>query len=293
MFSWRDIYAHFDPVAFNLFGISVHWYGIAYAIALILTLYIGKFFISKSPKFFTIDAKTFENYFITIEIGVILGARLGYVLIYDPNSTFYLLHPWQIFNPFDSNGSFIGISGMSYHGGVIGLLIASFLFCKFKKISQLMALDLVAISVPLAYVFGRIGNFLNQELFGRQIGSRSPLEFLGILVNNKLVYPSQLIEAFLEGICIFIIIFFVWKKIAFKSQNKYGILIALYGILYAFMRFVAEFFREPDPQLGFYGVFSMGQILSLLMALGGVIFLIAVAKRTKNKAKAKATFVKK
>lgn len=259
---WNEIYSVFDPIALNIFGISIHWYGIAYVLSLLLALYIAKYFIKKYPKRFDISNKNLDIYFLWVEIGVILGARIGYIIIYDPNSLYYLTRPWQIFNPFDAYGNFVGIRGMSYHGALIGFLIASVLFSYKKRQSFLLYMDLVAISVPLSYVFGRIGNFLNQELYGRIVPADDIWgQKIGILVGGLLRYPSQLIEALLEGVVVFIFVF-IAKKI-FKTQ---GMLIVAYGFSYGCMRFIAEFWREADAQMGYYSLgLSMGQILSLLM----------------------------
>ncbi|PAF46537.1 prolipoprotein diacylglyceryl transferase [Helicobacter sp. 12S02634-8] len=259
---WNEIYTHFNPIAFHLFGLPIHWYGIAYVLSLLTALYMAKYFIKSDPKRFPITTKNLDSYFIWVEIGVILGARIGYIVIYEPNSWYYLSHPWQIFNPFDAQGAFIGIRGMSYHGALVGFLIASIIFAYKKHQNFLLYMDLVALSVPLGYVFGRVGNFLNQELYGRVIPSDDAWgQKIGIVVDGALRYPSQLIEAFLEGVVVFVV---VWgaKKI-FRAQ---GALIVVYGIAYGLMRFLAEFWREPDPQMGYY-VFSlsMGQILSLVM----------------------------
>lgn len=276
--SWNNIYNIFNPVAFNLFGLQVHWYGIAYVLSLLISLYIAKRFIKNNPERFPISAKNLESFFIWVEIGVILGARIGYIAIYEPNSMHYFLHPWEIFNPFDTEGNFVGIRGMSYHGALIGFLLASILFAYRKKQNFLLYMDLVAVSVPLGYVFGRIGNFLNQELYGRVVPASSIWgQKIGILVDGELRYPSQLIEAFLEGLVVFIIVL-VAKKL-FKTQ---GLLIVVYGISYGIMRFIAEFWREPDVQMGYYfGHLSMGQILSLVMIVFSLGLLIYI-KSKKN-----------
>ncbi|PAF47898.1 prolipoprotein diacylglyceryl transferase [Helicobacter sp. 12S02232-10] len=274
---WNEIYSLFNPVAFEIFGIAIHWYGIAYVLSLLVALYMAKRAIKKDPKRFPISSKNLESYFIWVEIGVILGARIGYIAIYDPNSLYYFTHPWQIFNPFDSRGDFVGIRGMSYHGALIGFLIASIAFSYKKRQNFLLYMDLVAISVPLGYVFGRIGNFLNQELYGRVVPKNDLWgQKIGILVDGTLRYPSQLIEAFLEGIIVFIC---VW--IAKKTLKTQGLLIVVYGISYATMRFIAEFWREPDPQMGHYLLgLSMGQILSVIMiAISlGLLFYIKSQK---------------
>ncbi|MGB2551903.1 prolipoprotein diacylglyceryl transferase [Campylobacter sp. MOP51] len=256
---WNEIYNNFDPVAFKIFGISVHWYGLMYVLALLVALGVAKFIV-KFDKV-NISNSLLDNYFFWVEIGVILGARVGYILIYDPNTLYYTTQPWQIFNPF-YNGEFVGIRGMSYHGAVVGFLLATWAFCKKYKQNTWALLDLVALSIPLGYFFGRIGNFLNQELFGRVTDVP-----WGIYVAGMLRHPSQIYEAVLEGVVIFLILF-TYRK--FKKFD--GELIALYAILYTIARFVCEFYREPDFGLGFVFLgLSMGQILSLAMLLAGVL----------------------
>lgn len=270
---WNEIYTHFDPVAFSVFGFKIHWYGIMYVLALLVALFMAKYFAKKDK--FPFSSDMLDNYFIWVEVGVILGARLGYILIYSNAQIYYLTHPWEIFNPF-YNGEFVGISGMSYHGAVVGFVIATIWFCKKYHTNHWLLLDLVALSVPLGYLFGRIGNFLNQELFGEPTSV-----FWGILVDGVLRHPSQLYEAFLEGVVIFIILFFYRKHKKFDGE-----LIALYVILYAVMRFISEIFRQPDTHMGVYTALnlSMGQILSILMLLCGVaIYLIYYKKIIFNK----------
>lgn len=251
---WNHIYDHFNPVAFSLFGLPVHWYGMMYVLALLAALYGAKWYV----KYDKIDVSeaNLDAYFIWVEIGVILGARLGYILFYDPDTFYYLTHPWQIFNPF-KNGEFVGIRGMSYHGAVIGFLIASYLFSRRRKQPFGRLMDIVAIAVPMGYIFGRIGNFLNQELVGRATESA-----WGIYVHGTLRHPSQLYEAVLEGVGVFLIVWFYRKIRHFEGE-----LLLVYGFAYGLMRFTAEFWRAPDPQLGFIccGWMTMGQLLSLVM----------------------------
>lgn len=270
IFTWQHIYSNESIIAFNLFGLKIHWYGIMYVLALVVALYMAKYFVKKDK--YPINKTQLDSYFFWVEVGVILGARLGYVFIYSQNSLFYLSHPWQIFNPFE-DGHFVGIRGMSYHGAIIGFLLASWLYCKKTKQSLLMYLDLSALSIPLGYFFGRIGNFLNQELYGR-ITSKP----WGILVGGNLVHPSQLYEAVLEGLLVFVILYILRKYQSFRGQ-----MIAYYAIFYSLARFVCEFYRAPDVQLGFIFLhLSMGQILSLFMAFLGLILLIYL-KLCKNK----------
>lgn len=276
---WNEIYSKFSSVAFYILDFGVHWYALAYIGSLLMALFLAHFFSKRMRRFKHLNSKIIDSYFIWVELGIIIGARFGYLFIYTDEQVYYLTNPWQAFNPF-VDGVFTGIAGMSYHGAVFGFLIASFLFSYFKKINILSLLDLVAISLPLAYTLGRIGNFLNKELYGRVIENES-LKFIGIYVEGGLRYPSQLIEAFLEGIILFFIILFV----AFKKESR-GYLIVAYSIGYGITRFIAEFSRQPDIQMGYYFFdLTMGQILSIVMILVGVLlyFYIIKLEKTMNK----------
>ena len=268
---WQHIYEHFNPVAFEIFGFPVHWYGIMYVLALLTALFFAEWLVRHDKLPFS--KRDLDIYFIWAEIGVILGARLGYILFYDPHTFYYLTHPWQIFNPF-LNGHFVGIRGFSYHGAIVGFLFATYLYAKKYKKDLWLLLDLVAVSVPIGYTFGRIGNFLNQELVGRV--TEVPW---GIYVGDTLRHPSQLYEAFFEGIVLFVILFWYRKKKRFNGE-----LIALYGFLYGLFRFILEFFREPDMQLGFVccGWMSMGQVLSLVMMAAAIVLYWYLRRRGEN-----------
>jgi len=258
---WQHIYSHFNPVAFDLGIFKVHWYGIMYVLALVTGYYAAVKFAEKEG----IERKIIDEYFIWVEIGIILGARIGYFIFYVPDNSYYLTHPWQMFNPF-IDGKFVGIRGMSYHGAVIGFTIATLLYWKIKKINMWKVLDVVALAVPLGYVFGRLGNFLNQELYGRITDV-----LWGIYVNGVLRHPSQLYEAFFEGVVIFIILYIYYKK----WRKNDGELIALYVILYGMFRSLCELWREPDAQLGFIFMhFTMGEILSFFMIIFGMFLYI-------------------
>ena len=274
MESWNNIYTIFDPVAFSIGSLSVHWYGIMYATAFISAVMIAKWLVKKDK--LNISQDSLDSYIWWVEIGVILGARIGYILFYDLNTSYYLTHPWQIFNPFDSEGSFVGISGMSYHGALAGFIIASILWCKKYKTNFWFMVDIAALAVPLGYIFGRIGNFLNKELVGR-ITDFS----WGIYVDGILRHPSALYEAFLEGFVIFVILFIARTKKQFDGQ-----LGLLYVILYSIMRIIAEIFREPDIQLGFLlgtSWLTMGMIISFMFAVLSTIVYALVYKTNKTK----------
>jgi phosphatidylglycerol:prolipoprotein diacylglycerol transferase len=202
-------------------------------------------------------------------LGVIIGGRFGYALFY--NFDYYVQHPLEIILPFDfSHGvKFVGISGMSYHGGLIGVVIAFILFCRKRKFNFWHFGDLFGPAIPLGYTFGRIGNFINGELWGRVTtvpwGMYFPLDS-----TNSLRHPSQLYEALFEGIFLFILLWLISKKKIFD-----GFLVGFYIFGYGFVRFFIEFFREPDSQLGLVlGFMSMGQVLCLLMMAAGVSILI-------------------
>ncbi|MEA3491156.1 MAG: prolipoprotein diacylglyceryl transferase [Campylobacterota bacterium] len=274
---WNHIYEHFDPVAVDLGFISIHWYGTMYVLALLSALWFGKFIIKKDR--IDIDSDTIDNFFIWIEVGVILGARLGYILFYDPDTLYYLTHPWQIFNPF-MNGEFVGIRGMSYHGAIIGALIASFLFGRRHPDVIFKLLDIVGLAVPVGYIFGRIGNFLNQELIGRA----TDLPW-GIYVDGLLRHPSQLYEAILEGVIVALLLYMYRKYKHFDGE-----LFALYGILYGIARFIAEFWREPDMHLGYICCewMSMGQLMSIVMILLSIGLYFVMRKLSYKKASLRA-----
>ena len=231
-----------------------------YVLALLSALWFAKYLIKKDN--LDIDEETLDKFFIYVEVGVILGARIGYFLFYSTEPSYFLTHPWQMFNPYH-DGKFIGIRGMSFHGAVIGFAIGSYIFSLKYKGKLLKILDISAVAIPLGYIFGRIGNFLNQELFGR--ATDVPW---GIYVDGVLRHPSQLYEAFLEGFVVFVILYLFRKRKSFDGQ-----LILIYLVLYAIARSISELFRQPDPQLGFIccGDVTMGQLLSAGMVVFALI----------------------
>ncbi|MDD2291155.1 MAG: prolipoprotein diacylglyceryl transferase [Aliarcobacter sp.] len=260
---WQNIYSHFDPVAFNLGPVAVHWYGLMYALALISAIFIAKWFIKHDK--LPISNDLFDSYIWWAEIGVILGARLGYILFYDTHTMYYLTHPWQIFNPY-IDGIYAGISGMSYHGAFFGFIIASYLFCRKNKISFWFITDIAVLGVSAAYVFGRLGNFFNQELIGR--ATDVPW---GIYIGQVLRHPSQIYEAILEGLLVFLILVYIRKRKTFEGQ-----LALMYGILYSTARIIAEFFRQPDSQLGFIysNWLTMGILQSfVVLVICGILYV--------------------
>lgn len=265
MNGWQSIYSWFNPVALDLGLLKIHWYGLMYVLAL-LSVYLFARWLATKDKY-PFSTQLIDSYFFWAEIGVILGGRLGFVLFYDSHTSWYLSHPWQIFNPF-MDGTFVGIRGFSYHGGLAGFVLVSAIFAYMEKLKFWLLMDLVAVSTGLGYTFGRIGNFLNQELVGR--ATDVPW---GIFVEGAIRHPSTLYEAFFEGIAVFALLYAIRHKKSFDGQ-----LAMIYGMLYGLARFGCEFFRQPDFQLGFlYGEWlTMGMVLSLAtfaLATGGYMAL--------------------
>ena len=266
---WQHIYSHISPIAFSVGSFSIHWYALMYILALLSGYFLGIKFGEK----FGFSKSVIDEYFIWAEIGIILGARVGYVLFYIPNNGYYLTHPWEMFNPF-VNGKFVGIAGMSYHGAVLGFLIATLLFVKVKKVDLWKLVDVVALAVPLAYIFGRIGNFLN----GRIVGRVTDVPW-GVYIDGALRHPIGIYEAFFEGFLSFVVIYWFYKKF-YKCRGE---LIALYLITYGAFRSLCELWREPDPQLGFIVAdFTMGQILSFFLIIAGIFIFYFRRKQCKN-----------
>jgi len=239
-----------------------------YLVAFALTYLLVRYRVKDEGYPYT--EETIQDLIVWSIVGLILGARLGYVLFYQFN--YYLSHPLEILLPFEfSNGiRFVGISGMSYHGGALGVVVAGLLYCRRRGLSFWNLADLLAPAIPLGYTFGRIGNFINGELYGRvtQVpwGMYFPLD-----PTRSLRHPSQLYEAFFEGLALFALLWFLRKRRSFD-----GYLLSLYIMGYGLVRFVIEFFREPDSHLGFIAFsLSMGQLLCLAMILaGGMLYFL-------------------
>ncbi len=267
---WQHLPSHIRPYLFEIGSFQLRFYSLMYIVAFLTTYALIAYRIKKEHYPYSLE--TIQNAFIWIITGLILGARLGYVVFY--NFGYYLQHPLEIILPFDfSNGiRFVGISGMSYHGGALGVLFVAIVFCRRYKLDFWNLADLVCPTIPLGYTFGRIGNFINGELYGRATtvpwGMYFPLD-----PTHQLRHPSQLYEAFFEGIFLFVVLWSLRKKSPFD-----GFMLAFYVAGYGLVRFFIEFFREPDEQLGFIiGSLTMGQLLCILMILGGVV-LYAIRK---------------
>ncbi len=298
-------------------GLPLRWYGLMYLVAFAIAYFLFRFQVRE--KKLKISNDEVMNYFFWIIIGLLLGARIIATTVYDPTGR-YLRRPWLIFWPFDENMRFTGLAGMSYHGGLIGVIAATIVYCRVKKRSILEWGDMIVTAVPLGYTFGRLGNFINGELFGRvtasPLGMVFPLarrfstgeawvkeiaEKAGMAIGvdqtsiNLPRHASQLYEAFFEGIILWVVMWLIFRKRDLIKGTKFGIYMIGYGIF----RFFIEYVREPDIGIGYPIRFSKldnptyllltpwnfttGQILNFLMILGGTIVIFAVRAWSEKK----------
>jgi phosphatidylglycerol:prolipoprotein diacylglycerol transferase len=272
--SWQHLPERMSPIIFEIGSFQIRYYSLMYIIAFLLTYILVSYRIKRED--YRYSAEIIQDFFVWAVTGLIVGARFGYVLFY--NFAHYVKYPLEIILPFDfAHGmQYVGISGMSYHGGAIGVLISSVIFCRKHKIDFWRFADLFCPAIPLGYTFGRIGNFINGELYGRITampwGMYFPLDF-----THQLRHPSQLYEALFEGVFLFIVLWSIRKKSPFD-----GFIFALYLFGYGLVRFIIEFFREPDSQLGLFGgIVSMGQMLCILMMLaGGCVYFFGWKRKT-------------
>ena len=212
------------------------------------------------------NAKLFDDLISYLIIGILVGGRLGYVLFY--NLEYYLSNLIEVF--------MIWQGGMSFHGGLIGVIISTLVFAKKNNLNKYIFLDLISASAPIGIFLGRIANYINSELYGRETDVLWSVVFLK--VDNLSRHPSQIYEAILEGLILFLIMFYFIKK---NYLVKPGLISSLFLIFYSLFRFIAEFYRTPDEQLGlFFLNLSMGQILSIIFICFG--FYLFFTKRNEN-----------
>lgn len=257
-------FPNISPIAFDIFGIAVRWYSLAYLAGFLLGWYYILYLIKKLE--LTSPTKQQIDDFLAIAVlGVILGGRLGYVFFYQPS--YYFSNPIEIFQVWQG--------GMAFHGGTLGVIVAMFAYAHFKKFSFWRLSDLIAATVPIGLFFGRLANFANGELWGRKTDLSWGIRFPeGGYVPR---HPSQLYEAFLEGLVLFIILHFALKRF----HHIKGLTACVFLIGYGSFRFIVEYFREPDPAYGLImGLFSMGQMLSLPMIIVGMAVAIYRVKKS-------------
>jgi len=248
---------NFDPVAFQIMSFEIRWYSLAYIFGIIIGwLLCKKIFINDTK----INEK-FDDYLTYSILGIIIGGRLGYILFY--NFNYYLNNFFDIFK--------IWHGGMSFHGGLLGIIIASILFAKKNNQNPFKYMDLVSLVAPIGIFFGRLANFINSELYGAV--SNVPWSVIFVKVDNLTRHPSQLYEAFLEGIILFLLLIYFRKK---NYLLKPGTISGLFLIFYSIFRFFVEFYRVPDEHIGYLAFnLSTGQIVSVVfLIIGTIVFYL-------------------
>ena len=270
---WQELPTHMDPVLFSIGSFQLKYYGLMYLVAFVVS-YMMALYRTKHEARFPYNSDFLQSFLTYQVLGVIIGGRVGYVLFY--NLPYYFDHPLEAFLPIAMGPTgieFRGFAGMSYHGGLLGVIIATWLFTKKYKTSFWNIADLFAPVVPLGYTFGRLGNFINGELWGRATDSA-----IGMIFPDspglELRHPSQLYEGFFEGIVLFAILWLLRRR-----KLPEGAMLALYIFGYGFFRFFIEFYREPDEHLGFILFsLSMGQLLCIAMMAAAVGLYVWIAR---------------
>lgn len=260
-----------SPVAFSVLGLDVRWYALAYVAAFIFGYMLFKKLINRRDSVLHMSAKQLDDLLTLVVFGVIIGGRLGYVLLYNP--TYYFTHPLEILA--------LWHGGMSFHGGLIGVIGAIFLFAHRARINGWAVLDIMSVVTPIGLFFGRIANFINREVMGRPTDVPWGVVFNGDTPIPR--HPSPLYEATTEGVLLFAIMYCLYRYTNLRTRP--GALAGIMGMLYAIFRVGCEFFRAPDVQIGFltsWGL-TMGQMLSGLMFVAGGLILTCALKRNKLK----------
>lgn len=263
---WQQLPSKLDPVAFSIAGLDIRYYSLAYIVAFAIAYILISYRLKTESRFQDISKEKVEDFFLWCLLAVVLGGRLGYILFYD--LAYYVANPLQIIIPYDFDAQkFTGISGMSFHGGLVALIITAVIYTKLNKISFWKICDLFIPAIPLGYMFGRIGNFMNNELWGRSTDF-----VLGMQVKASepfLRHPSQLYEAFAEGLLLFLIFWPIRKLPATKN-----LFLGMFLVGYGFFRFLIEYVREPDQHIGLLALnLTMGQYLCLAMILAGLALM--------------------
>ncbi len=299
--------------------LPIRWYAVMYIVAFAFAYLVFRYQLKRDTSI-AVSQDEADNLFMWAIIGLLIGARIFSVLFYS-DGWYYLTHPWMIFWPFQ-DGVFVGLPGMSYHGGVVGATVGGLIYCKVKKLPFLKLTDMIVAGIPLGYTFGRLGNFINGELYGRvstlpfamvfptapsfssthvwvrNIADKLSIPYTpGDMINLPL-HPSQLYEALGEGIILFLILWFIIKPWMVKKDKKPGTMLSFYLIGYGIIRFFIEYCRQPDSDIGYvialgkesdnialfqsFLNISKGQIFCLLMIVVGIVLYIICNKVVKQ-----------
>jgi len=260
------IHPQFDPVAIHLGPLSVRWYGLMYLLAFVIVLVLGRYRIRTQPRLGWSKRDLDDILFLGV-LGAVLGGRLGYVLFYKFSE--YLYDPVRIL--------FLWEGGMSFHGGFLGCVAAVILFCRKHQIPILSLGDITTAVGPIGLFLGRLANFVNSELWGRPADPGLPWAMIFPNGGPLPRHPSQLYEAGLEGIVLFTILAVM---VRFGALKRPGLILGSFIGFYGLARITSEFFREPDPQLGFlWGGLTMGMLLSVPMVIAGAVVMVVAWRR--------------
>lgn len=257
-------FPNIDPVALYLGPIKVHWYGISYVVGLLFVIFMSKQLL-KHHKNSQITPGILDDLVIWLMLGITVGGRLGYVLLYNPSH--FLQQPLEAFMPWKG--------GMAFHGGFVGAILAMLFMAYRKRISFIGLTDLVAVSTPIALMFGRIANFINAEHYGRITDVRWGMIFPGGGPLPR--HPSQLYEAGLEGLALFAVMLIAWRNEHWRERT--GMLSGIFCIGYGIARFIAEYYREVEIVIIDRPEITIGQLLSLPMVMLG-LYLVLIRPKT-------------
>ncbi len=254
----------FDPVLLHLGPLAIRWYALAYIGSLLLGWQVMRRLVRRSPAVATVEQT--DDFLTWATLGVVLGGRLGYVLFYQPGK--FAANPVSIFAVWEG--------GMSFHGGALGVVVALLLFCRRQSIPLLGFADRIAVVTPIGLGFGRVANFINGELWGRPAPDWVPWRMVFPRVDDVPRYPSQLYQASMEGLLLFIVLWLLARRE--RVRARFGVLTGVFLVGYAVARSTGELFRQPDDFLGYlWEGATMGQLLCIPMLVAG-LFLIARAR---------------
>lgn len=255
-----------DPVLFDFGLIVLRWYSLAYIFGILIGWWLGKKIIIKKLQNvdYKFDLREFDDLITYLIISILIGGRIGYIIFYNPE--YYFSNPTDIIKIWEG--------GMSFHGALLGVIIVTYIFSIRRKLSTFFLLDVIAYVSPIGLFFGRIANFINGELVGKVTNVSWSVVFPAVDLMPR--HASQLYEAFLEGI----ILFLIMNVVIFSKNYKVGNCSYMFMIFYGIFRIISEFFREPDSQIGYFlSIFSMGTVLSIFMIVMGLIIFAFLGKK--------------